>query len=69
MRYAADLLARVVSQDLIDPPAKEGDLLGLVLDVNRLTLGPSVGLVDQDAGVRKDHAFASGTTGEDHRRP
>ena len=48
----------VVRQDLVEQLAHAHDLLGLDLDVDRLTRRATVRLVDQDPGVREDEALA-----------
>src|SRR5438132_12552948 len=65
--HLLDGLARVLGEDLVEQLAVAEDLLGLDLDVDRLTLRAAVRLVDQDARVRKRIALALGPGGEDHR--
>ncbi len=64
-----DRLAGVVRQNLLDAAPEEGDLPGLVLDVDRLSLGTAVRLVDQDPGVGQRVALAGRPAGQEDRAP
>src|SRR5947209_696502 len=64
-----DGLARVLGQHLVQEISHTDDLLGLQLDVSRLTGGPPVWLVDEDPGVRQGEALALGAgSQQDSRR-
>jgi hypothetical protein len=61
-------LTGVMSQDLLHLTAQEGNLAGLVLDVDRLALGSAVGLMDQHPGVRQHQTLSCRSAGQEHRR-
>src|SRR5919206_3677 len=62
------VLAGVGGQDLVQHAAHADDLAGLDLDVDRLALGPTRGLVDQDARVGQAEPLAGGAGGQQHGR-
>src|SRR5208282_4090627 len=60
-------LARVQGDHLVEQVTHPDDLLGLDLDVCRLTGGSTIGLVEQDPGVGQGVALALCASSEDHR--
>src|SRR3954467_3007144 len=58
LRHPFQRVAGVVGEDLVEELAHPDDFLRLDLDVDRLARRTTVGLVDEDAGVREDEALA-----------